>query len=390
MRACASLTVTLLIAVTVASAPAAEVAAPRVGARASLVMDADSGAILWEDNGNMQLPPASTTKVLTSVLALESGRLDDELSVSSNAQSQAPSKLGLREGQQVRLLDLVYALMLKSANDAAVVVAEGLSGSVPAFAERMNARARQLGATGTRFRNPNGLPDESHVSTARDLALILRHALRVPGFRGIASTARTEIPVMGSSVRMVSLASHNRLLSGYVVPVIGKTGYTRAAGRCFVGAAELGGREVIVVVLGSSNLWSDTRRLIEFGMKTVAPAAAADLQFATADPAPSYRRSSGRGSRKAVAKSGKRRGSSTVVAKPSRRSGSSVASASKSKKAAGSKSTASASAKSKDGKVAKGGCKGSACGSDARLDQGDSSSSYSSRSGSTPSKKAVR
>ena len=259
---------------------------PNVSARAALVMDSDTGVVLWERNGDLPLPPASTTKILTTVLALESGRLDDAFPVSANAQAQAPSKLDLRAGQRVRLMDLVYALMLKSANDAAVVVAEGLGGSIDGFAHAMNKRAREIGATQSHFRNPNGLPNDEHVTSARDLANILRHALSVPGFRGVASTPATDIPVIGTSAtpRLIPVRSHNRLLSNYPVPVIGKTGYTRAAGRCFAGAATLDGRETIIVVLGSSNLWGDARKLIAYGLSTLTPDAASRVQFAASDP----------------------------------------------------------------------------------------------------------
>ncbi|HZR84787.1 MAG TPA: D-alanyl-D-alanine carboxypeptidase family protein [Candidatus Binatia bacterium] len=291
------------LALAAAAAPARAGEPPRLAARAGLVMDAQTGQVLWEQNGDVPLPPASTTKVLTSLMALESGRLDDQLVVSLNAQLQPPSKLDLRAGQRVRLMDLVYALMLKSANDAAVVVAEGLGGSVESFAERMNQRARELGATSSHFRNPNGLPDDAHVSSAHDLALILRHALTVPGFRGIAATRMTEIPIIARAnvVRMVAVHSHNRLLGSYVVPVVGKTGYTRAAGRCFVGAASLDGREVIIAVLGSSNVWGDSRKLIAYGLGAVAPDAASGVQFATAD-APARKRAAVRSGKPSHAK----------------------------------------------------------------------------------------
>jgi len=254
---------------------------PEVAARAAVVMDARTGRVLWERNGDAALPPASTTKVMTSILALESGKLGRDMEVSAYAASQAPSKLGLKAGQQVRLRDLVYALMLKSANDAAVVVAEGLSGSVRSFAARMNVRARQLGARNTFFTNPSGLPDDDHRSSARDLALMLRFAMQNPDFREIAGTKTAFVPVEGRTVRMVPISSHNRLLDNYVVKVFGKTGYTRAAGRCFVGAAEIDGRAVMVAVLGSTNVWGDTRKLIEYGLNLVAPQSVAGLDFGT-------------------------------------------------------------------------------------------------------------
>lgn len=297
---------------------------PRVTARAALVLDAQTGEVLWQRNGDLPLPPASTTKVLTTLIALESGRLDEQFTVSSYAQSQSPSKIDLRAGQHIRLMDLTYALMLKSANDAAVVVAEGLSGNVEAFAVRMNKRAREIGATNSNFHNPNGLPDDEHVSTAHDLAMILRHALTVPGFRGVASTQQTEIPVVGNSVRMVSVKTHNRLLGGYVVPVVGKTGYTRAAGRCFVGAAELGGHEVVVAVLGSTNLWVDARRLIEYGLTSVAPEESSGLQFAAYDgPSVKHGGSSAHSHRSAaVAKSGHKSHRTAQAGKKTSHSGS--------------------------------------------------------------------
>ncbi|HEY8516693.1 MAG TPA: D-alanyl-D-alanine carboxypeptidase family protein [Candidatus Binatia bacterium] len=246
----------------------AEPEPPRITARAAVVIDANTGRILWERDASRPLPPASTTKIMTTVLALESGRLDRSFVVSPLAAAQVPTKLGLRPGQRVQLEDLVYALMLKSANDASVVVAEGLAGSVEEFAALMNERAREIGALNTTFRNPHGLPDDQHLTSAYDMALILRHALTVPGFREIAGTRTKVIQVTDTKVRPISLYSKNRLLSGYFVPVLGKTGYTRAAGRCFAGAAELNGRRIITVVFGASDMWGDTRRLMEYGFSS--------------------------------------------------------------------------------------------------------------------------
>ena len=244
----------------------AAVGDPSVTAQAAVVMDARTGALLWSLNPDEPRPPASTTKILTTVLALESGRLEDTVVVSANAQAQVPSKLYLRAGQSAKLRDLLYALMLKSANDAAVVVAEGVSGSVEQFARRMTERARSLGARGSQFRNPSGLPDDEHVTTARDLGLILRHAVHVPGFVQVASVTKQRIPItVGARQQWMVVHTKNRLLQGYTVPVIGKTGYTRAAGRCYAGYAEKDGRSLIVVVLGSSDLWGDTRTLFDWG-----------------------------------------------------------------------------------------------------------------------------
>lgn len=246
----------------VASASAGE---PRVTARAAIVIDAASGQTLWEDNGDVELPPASTTKVLTAILALESGRLDDWFEVSEYAASTAPSKLGLRPGQQMQLRDLLYAVLLKSANDASTVVAEGLAGSESRFAARMTARAHALGATSSHFENAHGLSAPGHLSTVRDLARVFRHGLRLPGFRDMLETPSVAVPVQGRTMQTVSVRSHNRLLTGWTHQVIGKTGYTRPAKRCFVGAASNGEREVVIAILGSSDLWGDARRLVAFG-----------------------------------------------------------------------------------------------------------------------------
>ena len=204
---------------------------PTITARSAVILDGTTGAIIWQRDADRQMPPASTTKIMTTLLALESKRLDRSFRVSALAASQAPSKLGLRAGQSVGLDDLTYALMLKSANDAAVVVAEGLAGSVPEFAALMNARAREIGATNTQFHNPNGLPDPEHLTTTHDMALILRYALTVPGFREVAGTSGKVIQVEDSKIHPIALHSKNRLLDGYFVPVLGKTGYTRAAGQ---------------------------------------------------------------------------------------------------------------------------------------------------------------
>jgi D-alanyl-D-alanine carboxypeptidase len=293
------------------AAAAAELPAPDITGRAAVVLDGRTGRILWERDADRPLPPASTTKIMTTLLALESGRLDRSYEVSPYAAAQAPSKLGLRAGQRMQLEDLAYALILKSANDAAVVVAEGLAGSVPEFSAFMNQRAREIGATNTQFHNPNGLPDDEHLTSAHDMALILRHALTVPGFRAVAGANAKLVQIEDAKIRPVMLHSKNRLLNGYFVPVLGKTGYTRAAGRCFAGAAELNGRQVITVVFGASDMWGDTRKLMEYGFSTfddTAPAVQLALEQARRNPP-----------RTSVASARSKRRRATVVASRSRR-----------------------------------------------------------------------
>ncbi len=244
----------------------------RVTARAAIVVDKDTDEVLFARNPSMPLPPASTTKLLTSVVAMKSGRLDRNVKVSKHASSMQPSKIWLQPGWTMNMRDLVYAMLLKSANDASVVVAEGLAGSVQNFSQRMNTTARSLGARGSNFVNPNGLPARGHYSTAADLAVIVRHALTIPGMRSMMSQSVKTIRPRSGSKRKITLRSTNKLLGKRSYKLIGKTGYTRRAKRCFAGAASLGGREVLVVVLGSNDLWGDLDLLVDYGLKPPAPA----------------------------------------------------------------------------------------------------------------------
>jgi D-alanyl-D-alanine carboxypeptidase (penicillin-binding protein 5/6) len=250
----------------VVGAAAAPAVATAVTAKAAILIDHDTGAVLWQRNPDLPLPPASTTKIVTATLALESGRLDESFAVSREAAQMPPSKISLRPGWQMDLHDLVYAVLLNSANDASVVIAEGLAGSVAEFARRMNAHARRLGAMHTHFVNPNGLPAEDHYTTARDLATMFSYAIENPEFVRIASTKTTTIVPAEGSRRVIALRNHNKLLDDYHIRVIGKTGWTRASKKCFVGAGFAGGREVIVAVLGSRALWTDLRTLLEYGL----------------------------------------------------------------------------------------------------------------------------
>lgn len=258
---CAGVAVSVLLLLGVASA---EMDPPRVTAKAAIVVDARTGSVLWAQSPDERLPPASTTKVMTAILALESGRLRDRVEASPEACMVTPSKVHLRPGQRLILEDLVYAILLNSANDASIAIAEHLSSSVETFGERMTTRAHLLGATRTNFENPHGLTQDGHYSTVRDLSTIFRYALAVPRFREILGTKAVVVGVENST-RRIALRSHNRFLDAYRIPVIGKTGYTIAAKKCFVGAGRHGDREIIVALMGSPDLWGDTRRLLEFG-----------------------------------------------------------------------------------------------------------------------------
>ena len=249
-------------------------------------MDAKTGKILYQKNADIPLPPASTTKVLTAILTLESQkRSNDRLTVSKAATRVPASKLYLKPGQTVSIEDLLYGVLLASANDASVVLAEGIGGSVERFAEIMTKKAHDLGATNTRFSNPHGLTAADHYSTARDLALIFRYAMKNPTFRQIVHTKMSSVSSVSpgkksSRTRRISVRNHNRLLWNYDGAIGGKTGYTFAAQKCYVGAVERNGVTLIVSLLGSRDLWGDTKRLLEYGfdnyhaLNTLTPAAA--------------------------------------------------------------------------------------------------------------------
>ncbi len=271
----------LVPALTVAAAPAT---LGRITAKAAILMNRHTHEVIWQRNADLPLPPASTTKVLTTLVALRSAHLDDVFTVSEEAAQAPPSKVHLRPGWRLTLEDLAYAILLNSANDAAEVVAENVAGSIPAFARRMMRQARQVGAVNSFFVNPHGLPAAGHVSTARDLALIFDEALQEPEFRRIVSTQRMVIEPERGLRRPIRLHNHNRLLDRYKVPVVGKTGWTIAAKKCFVGAALPDtGPEILVAVLGSKDLWGDVTKLLNYGLSGDRFPEPPDLQMAQAD-----------------------------------------------------------------------------------------------------------
>jgi len=262
--------------------PSSVKAQPEVTARGAIIVDADTGAVIWEQNADQPLPPASTTKVMTAVLALQSHQLDERFTVSANAAATGGSRMGLRPGQTIALRDLLFAVLLKSANDAAVVVAEGVAGSEVGFADRMNLKARVIGANTTNFENPHGLTSYGHVTSARDLSRMFRYGLGVPGFREVLYTPSADIDIEGPNAHLATVRSHNRLLNAPDYQVIGKTGYTGPARRCFVGAAGYGRHEVVIAILGSTDLWGDARRMLSYGLSRPTPV----LMAASATPPP--------------------------------------------------------------------------------------------------------
>lgn len=243
-------------------------------ALSAVLMDGESGRVLYEKDGERPLANASTTKVLTCIVALENSPGDDYVQVSQNAASQPEVKLGLQKGEQYYLEDLLYSLMLKSHNDTAVAIAEYCGGSVEGFARMLNRKAKQIGCKNTYFITPNGLDAEDengkHHTTAKDLALIMRYAVKNETFLHIAQTRDyTFSEITGK--RTFSVHNANAFLDMRDGVLAGKTGYTSQAGYCYVCAWEKEGKTFIVSLLGcgwpnhKTYKWSDTEKLLDFG-----------------------------------------------------------------------------------------------------------------------------
>lgn len=240
---------------------AAAEAKPDVPAQAAYLIEANSGRVLYAKNENARLPMASTTKIMTALLAVESGRMDETVAVPKEAIGIEGSSMYLSEGETMPLCDLVYGLMLRSGNDAAVAIACILDGGTEAFAARMNARAAALGLFDTHFVTPNGLPDSDHYTTARDLALLGAAALENPAFTEIVKTQYHK--TTGTVSR--TLKNKNRLLWEYEGALGVKTGYTKAAGKCLVFAAERGGMKLCGAILNCPSMWDTAKSLLDYG-----------------------------------------------------------------------------------------------------------------------------
>ncbi|MBD5522202.1 MAG: D-alanyl-D-alanine carboxypeptidase [Lachnospiraceae bacterium] len=251
-------------------------------AQAAVLMDADSGRVLYGKNEDEELPMASTTKIMTCILALEYGNLDDTVEVSAYAASMPKVKLYMKQGEKYRLGDLLYSLMLESHNDSAVAVAEAVAGSVEKFAVMMNQKARDIGCYNTYFITPNGLDAEVndtgkiHSTTAADLARIMAYCVKESAqkdrFLEITQTREYSFTDL-SGQRNFHCNNHNSFLSMMNEAISGKTGFTNKAGYCYVGAIESEGRTFTVALLAcgwpnnKTYKWSDMRKLAEYGMQ---------------------------------------------------------------------------------------------------------------------------
>ncbi len=239
----------------------------------AIVVDINTGRVLFEKNADKKLYPASTTKIMTALLALEYGHLDERVTVPKQITKlpKDSSLVPLKAGEKLPLIDLLYGLMLPSGNDAAVSIATFVAGSVDDFVAKMNQRAEELGCENTHFANPHGYQDEDHYTTARDLALIAREAMKNETFREIVSARSYTIAATAKSKKRKLTTTDDMLVESspnyYPYEIGVKTGHHSKAGSCFVGAAQKDGVTLVSVTLKSSEkgVWTDTRRLMEYG-----------------------------------------------------------------------------------------------------------------------------
>lgn len=247
----------------------AAVTVPQVEAEAAVLMVANTKEVLFEKKAQDIMYPASTTKIMTLLTALEKGDPNSIVTVSASAASCDGSGLGLHSGDKLTLHEAMYGMMLVSGNDAAEAIAENVAGSIPAFVGMMNAKAEQLGTVKTHFSNPHGLPDPiNHFTTAYDLALMTAYGMQQPEFAKIVSLRDYDVHFLNGNNLHVS--NTNKLLKTYPGANGVKTGYTDAAGDCLVGAAKRDGVELIVVMLNDDYRWDDAAKLLDYGFQQLA------------------------------------------------------------------------------------------------------------------------
>ncbi len=227
-------------------------------ATGAVVMEATSEWVLYEKNADEPLPQASTTKIMTALLVLELAKPEQQITISASAAEVEGSQLGLNEGDRLTVSDLLYILMLKSGNDAAEALAEGVGGTVSNFVSLMNQKARELGLENTQFQNPHGLPAEGHYTTPRDLAKLTAVALENTAFCRLVSTHSATL-----TYKNTVISNSNKLLDTCPGVFGVKTGFTKKAGRCLVSAAERKGVRLICVTLNDPNDWGDHAALYE-------------------------------------------------------------------------------------------------------------------------------
>ena len=259
-------TVAFLLLIFMLCAFAPNASALEVSAYSAVLIEAESGKIIFAKDENTRRGMASTTKIMTAIVAIENMPLDTIITVPREAVGVEGSSIYLTEGEKITLEDLIYALMLQSANDAAAAIAIAVGGSIEGFADMMNAKCDSLGLSDTHFENPHGLDGQTHYTTAYELALLSAYALKNEDFARIVSTKTKTIETQdGTGARV--LVNHNRLLRTYDDVIGVKTGFTKRCGRTLVSAAERGGVRLVAVTLNDGNDWQDHRAMLDLGFE---------------------------------------------------------------------------------------------------------------------------
>lgn len=242
-----------------------------ITSQAAVVMDASTGEILYGKNSDYLLPPASTAKLMTAIVVMEKANLSDIATISHKACHTHPLKAGFKKGDKITIEGLLYVALLKSANDAAVALAEAVAGSEDCFVSFMNQKAVSIGAENTKFINATGLPGSGQYITALDLSRIMRYAMRYPKLKEILATPAAEVST--EKGKAIFLRNTDKLLWSDEEIIGGKTGYTCSAKHCFVFAAERDRKTIIVSLLGSpsrKNLWKEAKKLTDKGFQMIA------------------------------------------------------------------------------------------------------------------------
>ena len=258
------LSLTIISATLVTKAEAEKAPPPSVSAESAVLIDLESQAVLFEHNISKRLGMASTTKIMTALIAAERAELSALVQIPDEAIGVEGSSIYLARGEALTMEELLLALLLQSANDAATAIAIAVAGSIEAFADIMNERVSEMGLQNTHFTNPHGLYDDEHYTTAYDLAIISAHALKNETIAKIFSTYKATLPISSECQKRV-LVNHNKLLKLYRGAIGVKTGFTKKTGRCLVSAAERDGLTLIAVTLNAPDDWRDHMSMLDFG-----------------------------------------------------------------------------------------------------------------------------
>ena len=239
------------------------ISAIETSARSAILMDMDSNRILYEENINEKRSVASISKIMTAVIAIESGKLDDKVIIGDEINKSYGSGIYIKEGEEMTLRDLVYGLMLRSGNDAALAIAKYVGGTVEDFVKMMNKKAKEIGMSNTEFHNPSGLDqEEGNYSTAYDMAILTSYAMKLEDYKTITSTKKYTLT---TNKNVYSWINKNKLLSIYKYTTGGKTGFTEIAKRTLVSTASKNNTNLVVVTLNDGNDWQDHQNLFEYG-----------------------------------------------------------------------------------------------------------------------------